>query len=735
MLGITLSGRYKIVKHLGGGGFGQTYLAEDLQLPGSPICVVKQLQPKSTDPLTLQTAKRLFDREAQVLYKLGNHDQIPRLLAHLEQEQEFYLVQEYIEGHDLKQELQLGKRLSETQVIILCQELLNILEFVHQQDVIHRDIKPANIIRRKHDGKLVLIDFGAVKEVTTHSVNSEGHSSLTVAIGSPGYMPNEQLRGKPQFCSDIYAVGMLAIQALTGFLPSQLPEDAKTCEIIWRDKWHHNTLPQQVRGNSELADVLDQMVRYDYRQRYQTATEALQAFQGVTDPYSSSTTASASEFTLSGVADPFESTVTYPRPAQVPGSPSNSPIKAADPFGATVTYPKPAQVPGSPSDRPIEADEPTQAPPSQQLPTPDAAANLLDAQVGNETSKPSVSQSRNKSYRLIAIGAGIVTALALTVGTYHVQTSNTWNKLEKISLANTLSGHSKRVSSIAMTPDGQLIASASEDKTIKLWNLRTGKLLRTLTGHSEGIRSVAMTPDGKLLASGGDDKTIKLWNLDTGNLLRTLTGHSDIVQAVTISPDGKLIASGSNDKTVKLWNLQTGKAIRTLTGFSSIVYSVAISPDGQTLISGAEKLYLWHLPTGKLISTISDPSGNVVAALAMTPDGETLVSGSNWGKFSLWNLPNLVNGCKGVQPCRPTHILSGSNGGWVHSLAISPDGKTLATGSDRENTIKLWNASTGEPRITISNRLTSVESLAFSPDGKSLVTNGEDGKIEIWRSR
>src|SRR5919202_529466 len=463
-------------------------------------------------------------------------------------------------------------------------------------------------------------------------------------------MPNEQLRGKPQFCSDIYAVGMLAIQALTGFLPSQLPEDAKTCEIIWRDKWYHNTLPQQVRGNSELADVLDQMVRYDYRQRYQTATEALQAFQGVTDPYSSSTTASASEFTLSGVADPFESTVTYPRPAQVPGSPSNSPIKSADPFGATVTYPKPAQVPGSPSDRPIEADEPTQAPPSQQLPTPDAAANLLDAQVGNETSKPSVSQSRNKSYRLIAIGAGIVTALALTVGTYHVQTSNTWNKLEKISLANTLSGHSKRVSSIAMTPDGQLIAS------------------------------------------------------------------------------------GSNDKTVKLWNLQTGKAIRTLTGFSSIVYSVAISPDGQTLISGAEKLYLWHLPTGKLISTISDPSGNVVAALAMTPDGETLVSGSNWGKFSLWNLPNLVNGCKGVQPCRPTHILSGSNGGWVHSLAISPDGKTLATGSDRENTIKLWNASTGEPRITISNRLTSVESLAFSPDGKSLVTNGKDGTIEIWRS-
>jgi WD40 repeat protein len=702
MLGTTLSGRYKIVQHLGGGGFGQTYLAEDLQLPGNPLCVVKQLKPRSTDPLTLQTAKRLFDREAQVLYKLGNHDRIPRLLAHFEQEQEFYLVQEFIEGHDLKQELPLGKRLSEAQVIVLCQDILKILEFVHQQDVIHRDIKPANIIRRQHDGNLVLIDFGAVKEVTTQTVNPEGHSSLTVAIGSPGYMPNEQLGGKPQFCSDIYAVGRLGIQALTGLSPSQLPEDPKTSEICWRDKLQHNTSPEQVPAGVKLADILDKMVRYDYRQRYQTATEALQAFQQLLDTYSSSTTASASQITFTEAAAPFESTVTYPRPPQV------SSLQ---------------------SDR-IDKVESTQAPPSLQ-PTRD----FSEGQVSNQTRKPLGSKSWNKSSKSIAIGAGIATALALTVGIYHVQTSDAWNKPETISLANTLNGHSKRVSSIAMTPDGQLIASGSEDKTIKLWNLRTGKLLRTLSGHSEGIRSVAISPDGKLLASGGDDKTIKLWNLDTGKLLRTLTGHSDIVQEVTISPDGKVLASGSNDKTVKLWNLDTGKEIRTLTGFSSIVYSVAISPDGQTLVGGSEKLYLWHLPTDSLTRTISDPSGNAVASLAITPDGETLVSGSNWGKLSLWNLRNLLKGCQGVQPCRPTHILSGANGGWVHSLAISPDGKTLATGSDRENSLKLWNASTGKPRITISNRVTPVESLAFSPDGKTLVTNGEDGKIEIWQTR
>ncbi|GAB4178605.1 MAG: hypothetical protein Fur006_11210 [Coleofasciculaceae cyanobacterium] len=184
-----LSNRYQIVKHLGGGGFGQTYLAQDMQLPGKPLCVVKQLKPQANDPLTLQVARRLFDREAHALYQLGNHDQIPRLLAHFDQEQEFYLVQEFIEGHDLKQELTIGRQWNEIQVIALLQEVLKILEFVHQQGVIHRDIKPANLIRRQQDDKIVLIDFGAVKQVSAQTVNSEGHTILTVAIGSSGYCP------------------------------------------------------------------------------------------------------------------------------------------------------------------------------------------------------------------------------------------------------------------------------------------------------------------------------------------------------------------------------------------------------------------------------------------------------------------------------------------------------------------------------------------------------------------
>lgn len=270
MLGNTLVGRYHITNNLGGGGFGETYIACDTQLPGTPQCVVKKLKPQSNDAETLQTARRLFDTEAQVLYQLGNHERIPQLLAYFEEKQEFYLVQEFIEGHDLGDELTPGKILSQEEVILFLQEILEILEFVHQKKVIHRDINPRNILRRKQDNKLVLIDFGAVKQITTNVVTS--HAKFTVSIGTPGYIPSEQAQGNPKLSSDIYGVGIIAIQALTGLSPEQFDRDIDTSEIIWR---------QQATVSDELGQVLDKMVRYDFRQRFASATEALQALKNL----------------------------------------------------------------------------------------------------------------------------------------------------------------------------------------------------------------------------------------------------------------------------------------------------------------------------------------------------------------------------------------------------------------------------------------------------------------------
>jgi tetratricopeptide (TPR) repeat protein/tRNA A-37 threonylcarbamoyl transferase component Bud32 len=274
MLGKTVGGRYQIIRYLGGGGFGQTYLAEDWHLPGRPSCVVKQLKPKVTDAKSLQTARRLFNREAEVLYTLGNHDQIPRLFAHFEESQEFYLVQEFIEGDVLSRELKRGKTLSEDQVVLILHDILTTLEFVHQQQVIHRDIKPSNLIRRKRDQKIVLIDFGAVKQIGMPTEDQE-QTSATIAIGSMGYMPNEQLAGKPRVSSDVYAVGMVGIRALTGLYPAQLSDDPKTGEVSWRDK---------AQVSTELADILDTMVRYDFRHRYQSAADALKAVNALLGP-------------------------------------------------------------------------------------------------------------------------------------------------------------------------------------------------------------------------------------------------------------------------------------------------------------------------------------------------------------------------------------------------------------------------------------------------------------------
>ena len=265
-----IGGRYQVISTLGRGAFGQTYLAEDTQLPSRPKCVVKQLMPAAQDEFTIKEAKRLFNIEAEVLAKLV-HPQVPRLLAHYPEE--FSLVQEFVDGDNLSKELLPGQKLSETEAIAILLDILPILEFIHNQKVIHRDLKPANIMRRKSDNKLVLIDFGAVKQIKTMVLNSKGSVDRTVAVGTMGYMPPEQIKGRPRNNSDIYALGVTAIQALTGMLPEQLPEDPKTSELNWQ--------PHAEVGN-KLGKILDHMVLSDPNKRYQSAREVINDLETIT---------------------------------------------------------------------------------------------------------------------------------------------------------------------------------------------------------------------------------------------------------------------------------------------------------------------------------------------------------------------------------------------------------------------------------------------------------------------
>ncbi|MEH1969911.1 MULTISPECIES: CHASE2 domain-containing serine/threonine-protein kinase [unclassified Nostoc] len=275
--GKVLAQRYKIVKVLGSGGFSETYIAEDTLRPGNPQCVVKQLKPASTKPEALQLARRLFNSEAQTLEKLGTHPQIPQLLAYFEEDEEFYLVQEQIIGHPLNQELLAGRAIDEIATIKIVSDLLQTLTFVHENNVIHRDIKPSNIIRRHSDGKLILIDFGAVKEVSTKQLDYQEQTPFTIGIGTQGYAPSEQCFGRPHYSSDIYAVGMVGIKALTGIAPRDLDRDADG-EIQWSDAYG-GKLRFQV--SHSLAKILSKMVLDDFKQRYQSASEALKDLESL----------------------------------------------------------------------------------------------------------------------------------------------------------------------------------------------------------------------------------------------------------------------------------------------------------------------------------------------------------------------------------------------------------------------------------------------------------------------
>ncbi|MEO0536709.1 MAG: protein kinase [Cyanobacteria bacterium P01_A01_bin.123] len=265
-----LANRYRLLEKLGSSNMSQTYLAEDIQA-NDLKCVVKQLEPTRDGFNLLARNRQLFEAEAKALEELGSHNQIPCLQSYFEEETEFYLVQEFVDGIDLDYEIAIGQRWSESQAMRFLQEMLPLLAFVHNHNVIHRDIKPANIIRRCQDGKLVLIDFGAVKQIQVKQPKLSGQTSVAVIIGTPGYMPAEQANGKPHFSSDIYALGMVAIQALTGLLPRQLREDDNG-ELIWRD---------QAEVSDRLASILTKMVRQYFKHRYQTATDALADIQSL----------------------------------------------------------------------------------------------------------------------------------------------------------------------------------------------------------------------------------------------------------------------------------------------------------------------------------------------------------------------------------------------------------------------------------------------------------------------
>ncbi|NEU83566.1 serine/threonine-protein kinase [Nostoc sp. UIC 10630] len=272
-----LNNRYQVIQVIGAGGFGETFLAEDVHMPSRRRCVIKQLKPiTNNDPQNYQLIQQRFEREAATLEYLGeSSNQIPKLYAYFSENGQFYLVQEWIHGQTLTKIVEAKGFESEAAVRQILLSLLWVLNYVHSKGIIHRDIKPENIILRSVDNKPVLIDFGAVKETIRSVVNSSGYPTRSLVIGTPGYMPSEQAVGRPVYSTDIYSLGLTAIYLLTGKHPQELQTDLKTGEILWQE--------HAPNVSSQLAAVLNQAIKPHAGDRYSTASKMLHALQSASN--------------------------------------------------------------------------------------------------------------------------------------------------------------------------------------------------------------------------------------------------------------------------------------------------------------------------------------------------------------------------------------------------------------------------------------------------------------------
>jgi WD40 repeat protein len=577
-LPLLLKERYRAIKPIGQGGFGKTFLAVDEDMPSKRRCVIKQFFNQSG--LKAQKAKELFVQEAVQLEKLGKqHLQIPELFAHVELGIGLFLVQELIDGQDLLQELKQEGVFDEAKIGQLLNDLLPVLQFIHSQQVIHRDIKPANIIRRQFDGKLFLVDFGVSKFATETALERTG-----TVIGSRGYAAPEQSEGKAYFSSDLFGLGRTCFHLLTDTDPSKVFSQYSDWEKYLRINLNNSGI------GDTLKRVLTKLLQPEISQRYQSVEEVIQVLR-------------------------------------------REPTKA--------TAESPLIFPTS------EVKPPSQA--WRCIDTLTGHSNVIQSVAISADSAILASGSSDKTIKVWDLGTGelrhtltghslCIFSLAIspdgqTLASCADKTTKIWD-LKTGKLLRNLN-HLKSVGSVAISSEGQIFAIGG-NKTIKIWNPHTGEWPRTFSEELGYVGSVAISPDGNTLASGSTENIIKIWNLHTGQLLHQLTGHSDTVRSLAISPDGKTLVSGSVDKTVKIWDLSTAGFIRTLFEQSRKVNSVAISPDGYTLaISGYGVINILNILTGEKLFTLSDISG-WVNSIAISLDGRTLAAGGSDRTLKIW---------------------------------------------------------------------------------------------------
>ncbi|MBE8970250.1 serine/threonine protein kinase [Nostocales cyanobacterium LEGE 12452] len=594
---MLLQERYRLLKQIGKGGFCKTFLAIDEgQFPPVP-CVIQELS------LEYEISKN-FQQMAQKLEELGKHPQIPTLSAYFQHKGHFYLVQEFIAGTNLAQVVEEEGAFNETQIWQLLEDLLPVLQFISDRNIIHCDIKPQNIIRRSpstNKTDFVIVDFSTAKIFTEID-----HLTSETSISSPEYAAPEQTKGKAVFASDLYSLGVTCIYLLTQISPFDLFDIANNC-WVWQQYLTNSDVWRQDLKSLRLAQILDKLLQNAVNRRFQSADAVMQAM-GIQSKIQVAPSVQQRCYPLWRCLHTL---------TEHSGTLSRVNALAISPDGHTLT--------SSGDDKNIK---------------------LWDLNSKKVLASLSGHSQAVKSVTFSPDGKILATAS-------DDKTIKLW-QVETLKEICTLLGHSHAVKSLAFSPNGQILASGSRDKTVKLWDVNTGTEICTIIGHQLQVNGVAFSPQGQLLASASYDRTIRLWQIESSqrelqnrpcySLLSTLSGHAWAVLTVAFSPNGKILATGSDDNTIKLWEVNTGQLICTLVGHSWSVVAVAFTADGETLLSAScdKTVKLWRVSTAEEIVTLSGHIDSV-SAVAVSKVTQLIASGSRDKTIKLWQLVEQDN--------------------------------------------------------------------------------------------